>query len=257
MAASSDRAFLGTLVVADTSHDHDERVREMVTGYLPFEPEYALEALRHLRASGAVSPGAAFLDLGAGTGNIVATAAYAGLKGYGIELDAWLVERAHATFGSLRARGLLAPGALARIAAGNYFPRAYFEAHRQRRSIAATFEEALSPAAWTASPTTDPYAELGISLADVDVFFCYAWTQQVPSVWELFSRYARPDALLLTAAWQLPARAGLLRERLGLECLVDPELDGERWRADGYANKLPIYLVRKTGAVLVDETQTL
>jgi|GEM_PF-4024154 len=220
------------------------RVRD--TGFVPFEPEYALEAFYHLLGQGRLRPGARLLDLGAGTGNIVAVAAVAGLNADGIEIDKGLVYRARRKIKTLRSQGLLPAEVSTHVVWGNYLPQEYFTAHRKGESIASRYEDRPLPPRWRTHHGGDPYGTLGAEPSSFDSFFCYAWQQQVPSVCEFFSRYARPDAVLLCAAWDLPERHEEMLRKLGLEYTIDPYLDGERWRAEGSVRRLPIYEFRKT-----------
>ena len=172
------------------------------TGYVSMMPWQLFESLSALLKKGEISRGL-FLDLGSGLGVNIVTAAYMGFKAYGIEINEALFQGSRELISHLKSRSLLSNYCVA--AYGSYFPNAYIDLRKKGESIAVKYEksdlwlqDARRDVLFPKANKVDIYQQLGISFNDFDVFFCYNWPYQIPSILEMFSLYAKKDAVLLT-----------------------------------------------------------
>lgn len=206
------------------------------TGFCPYSQMDFLEVIRSPNEKSSDSEKPIFLDLGSGLGGKVAIASHFGHRAYGIELNSVLVKMGkNKLIRKLKRDRSLEQGSICRIAQGSYFPQEYVDMRESGDSVAMWFEQndkgirtfdkgktrsdlmGLGKIFHPEASPEDPYTQLGIGLEDVDVFFGYLWEVQIPSVLEIFSRYAKEDAVLYFDAPVQLAKMNKLSRELGLK----------------------------------------
>jgi hypothetical protein len=202
-----------------------------LTGYHSFEPDFLKEGLEFLRREQALPVRPKFFDFGAGPGKMMATAAFLGFDAYGTEIDQELASAGLKVLKTLHSEEYFPQGTVWQLAQGNYFPEEYQRARNDKKAIAIPFEEndyliRTNPGAAAVRTGEDnPYQSLGIQLDDIDVFFAYTWSTQLPAILEIFSRHGRDDAVLLNYNGGSGKDCAPLREMLGLR-QTEPNLRG-------------------------------
>ena len=137
-------------------------------------------AYRRLRSVAATvpTPGRLFCEWGSGFGVVAGLAALLEFDAYGIEAEGALVEAA---------RGLAADFGLdATFAHGSFIPPGY--------DVLADGDEF----AWLTTEAASGHRALGLDPDDFDVTFAYPWPDEEQLAEDLFERYARPGAVLVT-----------------------------------------------------------
>ena len=156
-----------------------------------------------------------FLDLGFGAGKQVIYAAHEGWQAYGVDISSECLAAAQAMISNAIQGGYI-PEGLAKVVQGDFFPRDFNRFGRSLDEILVTFAKHLSPKYLKrlqrsgfelvfkreikemkrTAPSSDPYAELGISLDEVDVFYHYQ-VERHDRIVRLFSERAKRGAFLL------------------------------------------------------------
>jgi len=206
------------------------------TGYFPFKPSYLASSLRKLIANGDLRQGSVFLDIGGGAGWPVIEAAEAGLNAYAIEINKKLVEDGKNNIKNARKNKLISPDTSCEIIEGSYFPEEYIECRKKGQTIATKYENGvftwvvcgelirgqfddakIKEVFYPVATSPDHYELLGIGLDDVDIFFSYTWGIELPSQLELFSKYGKKDAVMLSVAARSLIKHEDLMKDLGLK----------------------------------------
>jgi len=147
-------------------------------------------------ASGLIKPGQRVIDLGSGSGSALMMWAYRGYDVTGIELHSELVKSSRKIISN--ANGLF--GDRIRIFTGSYYPAEYIKLREHNQSQAKELEHAIHTSDadrfHPVSDGADVYFRNNFSLKDMDVWYAYTWSIQSPSILEMFSLYARDDAVL-------------------------------------------------------------
>lgn len=175
---------------------------------------------------GIISPGQNVLELGSGNGSALMTWAHKGYNITGIEIQHALANYSKEAL--LKHRQLLGKSK-ARIIEGSYYPQGYVE-HREANpfSDARLLEEKLlSERGYTISDCPhlmikcweDVYDKHNFSIWDFDIIYAYLYNIQVPSVVDVFKKYAKYDAKLFLITDD--AQAAEIASALGL--MQDPE----------------------------------
>lgn len=162
------------------------------TGYVPYSRRNMQHCLEHLFED-TISPGMTFLDLGAGTGDMLIVASEKRLHAYGIEINEEYALQGRKAIAAEKDKGRIPAHITCDIATGSYYLSAYIASREQGKTRAQEWEEDKFylwygvdlPIAETFSvkraqdffyPITseqDPYAALGIDFQDIDIFFSY------------------------------------------------------------------------------------
>jgi hypothetical protein len=157
---------------------HIRRFPGRVPGLVPTDFELAYGALQALAAAD-LAPGRLFCEWGSGFGVVACLAALLDFDACGIEIEGELVDAA---------RGLAdAFGLPVEFVHGSFIPRG---------------GEALTGSgqgfAWLTAEEGDAHEELGLAPDDFDTVFAYPWPDEEGLTADLFERYARAGAVLLT-----------------------------------------------------------
>ncbi len=190
---AEDLAFLGQVDGLKTAVQESDL---KATGCIQFNPEEMLIVLRSLIQQGA-KPGANFLDLGAGLGLQVAIAAYLGLNARGIELNPVLAAEAARRINHLRETGFISQGVTCEVVEGSYYPRDYIHLRASQRTLATMYEPLSHRKVFFPVAYRGEDSNLTSMLASADLVFFFSWPEQAPSVFEVFSRYAKNSATLI------------------------------------------------------------
>jgi len=170
------------------------------TDHVPSQPiELAAIIEKHER-DGLIKKGQRVIEQGSGIGSAAFSFNYWGYNVVGYELDRSLFERANELKARLLANGLINPDMECEFRHGSYFPAQYLQVMRRQRA-------SLIPTSKDLGAIMDPqkFDFLHIipgpvtpeELRTYDIFYAFPWHVQMPSLVELFSLYARDDAVLL------------------------------------------------------------
>ena len=124
------------------------------------------------------------LDLGSGNGVITCAFGMLGFTSYGIELSDVLVDEARKNKLKVAELGLL--GGSAMFAGGNYLPV------KVRKKTTQDIDGYV-----LLNGENDPYVNLGVTSETIDIFYCWPWPDQLPSLYVFFGECAKPGALFL------------------------------------------------------------
>lgn len=139
---------------------------------------YTYAALRAVEDADLL-PGRWFCEWGSGFGVVACLAAMLGFDAWGIEVEEELVDAG---------RRLAADFGLAvEFVHGSFIP----QAAQDRVTAGRAFT-------WLSTPAASAYEEMGFDPDDFDLIFAYPWPDEEELTADLFGRYARPGALLLT-----------------------------------------------------------
>jgi SAM-dependent methyltransferase len=204
------------------------------TGYFRLSAYRLLDAINYLKQEDMIKSKANFLDMGCGLGLNSIAAASQGLNVYGIEINQVLVEGAKQIMQKSKEDKIIDSQSICKIVQGNYFPEEY-RILRQNNQSEAVFSEqkhyedstyrwksissvSIQPKAflYPKIDAHDAYKELDVSLKDIDIMYCYCWAINVPSIFEIFSKYTRNDAILLLASGGMPRDTNKLLEKFNL-----------------------------------------
>jgi hypothetical protein len=168
------RSFLG---------EADRRIRRFqrrrhVPAFIPSDYEAAYGILSHLAAT-ARAPGMLFCEWGSGLGVIACLAALLDFDAVGIEVDGELVDAAR------------------RLAADFELPVEFVEGSFIPRT-ATRLTQTTGPFAWLTTTEAPALCDLGLAIEDFGVIFAYPWPDEESLVGDLFERYARCGAILVS-----------------------------------------------------------
>lgn len=164
-----------------------------------------------------ILPSESVLEFGSGNGSALLTWAYKGYNITGIEIDPRLAQYSR---NSLAQHKRMFSNSNIRIIQDSYYPAEYIEYRRSNPAsqVAALEEHYLRGFGSARSRffflecNRDAYKENKISIADFDIIYAYMWMFQVPSVVEVFQKYAREDAklfLITPNKTDMPTQLGL------------------------------------------------
>ena len=180
---------------------------------LPIELAGIIEEHEH---EGIIKKGQRVIEQGFGIGSAAVSFNYMGYNVIGYERNASLVERANELKERLLSIGLFNPDLECEFRHGSYFPADYLKVMRQQRASGIPTSKDLG--ALIDSACFDylhivPGPVTPAELKTYDVFYAYPWRVQMPSLVELFSLYARNDAVLLfkLAGWP-PQMDGIIKQ---------------------------------------------
>jgi SAM-dependent methyltransferase len=188
----------------------DEAKKLRSEGYVSEKWKYQLaiwDSIQDLENKGIICPGQKVVDLGSGPGNASMEWAYKRYHVTLIEIQHELVELAKEYFTKYKSY-LNNPDF--RIIEGSYYPLKEIE-HRKANPRSETIlreEEILRKLNYKHSDYPyifidgweDIYKKHNFSLDEFDIFHAYLWNAQIPSVAEIFKKYAKDDAKLLLFA---------------------------------------------------------
>jgi predicted O-methyltransferase YrrM len=152
---------------------HESRV----PGFVSTDLERAYRVLRTV-AQGHLTPGGLFCEWGCGFGAIACLAAMLDFDAVGIEIEAELVQAAR------------------QLADDFDVPVEFVNSSFIPRGSAVQVEVGLG-FAWLKAEEARP-GDVGFDPDDFDVIFAYPWPDEEDVAADLFERYARPGALLVT-----------------------------------------------------------
>ncbi len=145
-----------------------------VPGFVPSDFERVYSVLHDLAAE-ELTPGKLFCEWGSGFGVVACLAAMLEFDACGIEIDGTLV-------------------AEARQLADDFDLPVQFD----RGSFIPNDAEPGDAYGWLSIDDSDTHDELGLAPDDFDVIFAYPWPDEERLTEDLFERYARPGAVLVT-----------------------------------------------------------
>jgi hypothetical protein len=149
-----------------------------IPGFVPSDFVSVYAALEVLQSS-VLLPGRWFCEWGSGMGVVACLASLVGFDAWGIEIDETLVREA---------RRLAADFDLpVRFVRGSFIPPGAEMAENAERRYA-----------WLTTEERDGYTSLGIDPDEFDVIFAYPWPDEEELTAQLFEKYARQGALLVT-----------------------------------------------------------
>jgi hypothetical protein len=149
----------------------------LIPGFVPSDFAQVYRVLDGLAESDLV-PGRWFCEWGSGFGVVACLAALLGFDAWGIEAEEELVDAAR-----LLAADFDLP---VTFACGSFLPPPAAEAQCARNY------------AWLTTHGDSGYEELGLGPDDFDVIFAYPWPDEEHLTGDLFRRYARRGAVLVT-----------------------------------------------------------
>ena len=161
------------------------------------------DSIQNAENKGIISPGQKVLELGSGDGSVLMVWTYKGYDVTGIEIQPAL---ARYSIEALSKHKKLLANPRARIIEGSYYPQEYLE-YREANPMSDSIvleERLLSERRYTPSDCPylmircceDVYEKHNFSLRDFDIFYAYLYSSQIPSVADIFKRYAKYDAKL-------------------------------------------------------------
>lgn len=218
------KKFNGNDKDSDASHNSEEYRKIRSTGYYPMYSGNILNNMNLLKTHSLIKEGDKFLDLGSGFGYAVVCAAYYGLQAQGIEINPLLAEGSNELFKYVKQEKIINPDSICNVVEGSYFPDEYLELRNSKKSIAKKYEIKLKTAEKNINHVFHPkgndfdiYEKLGVRLNEIDLFYNYCWRDNVPSVTEIFSLYAKDDAILMIQSAGFPLKFDKLLNELNLD----------------------------------------
>lgn len=181
------------------------------TGYYPMNLFSLCASMHYFKENGIIKEKDKFIDLGSGFGNAVLSAAHHGLDSYGIEFQPALAKGSNALFANLKEKGIIKQNTICKVENGSYFPNHYIEFRNSPAEISIAkeyekkidsnmrdFEKKFAERVFKpVSSSVDIYEKLGVQLNEIDVFYCYCYEKNVPSVLEMFSLYSKKDSFMI------------------------------------------------------------
>lgn len=207
------------------------------TGYYALLPSKILNNIQALKNEGIIKEKDKFIDLGSGLGFSVVCAAYKGLDAYGIEISQMLFEGSKKLIEHLKNEKIINQDAVCNFAEGSYFPNEYSKLRNEKyffknKSIAKKYEvipkknkvALCTNTLHTKENNFDVYEKLGVKLNEIDLFYSFCWEENVPSILEIFSLYAKDDAMMIFESAGFPKKANKLLDELNLNIVSDTRL---------------------------------
>lgn len=173
--------------------DREGRKSALATGFEPMRPSRLLEAARWLLNGDLGTAPKLSLDLGCGNGGWALMAAAAGFRSFGIDVNPYLIDQARQNLAEARTQGLIDAQVECRFGLGNIYPGEYLKEFCRFASRQTDSEQTTLPCQ---SPG-DAYADLGISVCDAGIIYCFPWENQMPFLSRFLDREARPDAVFV------------------------------------------------------------
>ena len=176
--------------------------------HVPSQPSELVDLIETHEREGIIKKGQRVIELGSGIGSAAFPFNYAGYNVVGYELYESLVKRSNELKEKLLARGLVDPTLECEFRHGSYFPAQYLQVMRQQRANSIPTSEEIGA---IVDPQEMDYLHIvpgpvtPEELRTYDLSYAYPWRVQMPSLVELFSLYARDNAVLLfmLAGWHL------------------------------------------------------
>lgn len=174
--------------------------------HVPSQPIELVTLIEANEREGIIRKGQRVIEQGSGTGFAAILFNYRGYNVVGYELNRFLVEGSNELKERLLAKGLINSDLECEFRHGSYFPAQYPEViRRQRANRIPTSKDVgaiIDPQEFDFLHIVPGTLTTG-ELRTYDIFYAYPWRVQMPSLVELFSLYARKDALLLfmLAGW--------------------------------------------------------
>jgi hypothetical protein len=209
------------------------------TGFAPSDADDFASCLTDLLHRKIIAEDDSLLELGAGFGHLMITAARARIPSYGIEYHPGLAARGRI---DIRRQELFVP---CKLVQGSYYLAEYIRLRQQGQTRAPFFEHGafvdnpFSPRITTPfsddltdhvyhleATIPDPYSLLGIGFHKFDVFFSYTWGIELPSILEQYARYAQEDAIFLNHSAFYPVEHKRMLKDIGLSCTVEGKMNG-------------------------------
>lgn len=207
------------------------------SGYVPLGFDMTARNLRLLLRQGEAKEGDHFFDMGAGMGICAIAAAHLGFNAFGIEINQTLCECAEKMISYSRENGFIQDDVECKVVNGSFFPNDYVERRKRKETVVRRYENGIFLYGFDNGeifevPMSKIEAEeklvfrkqkidtedaLGISLRAIDVFFSYSWGVQMPSQLEIFSLYAKKDAVFMNSPERIPKELDALLDELQLE----------------------------------------
>jgi len=158
--------------------------------------------IKHEERKGNIHSGQSVLEFGAGSYSSTLTWSFEGYPITGIEYLENLVDK---SLKILPEYSQLQKDPM-KVIKGSYYPKEYvkerdagmhtdiiaLEREEMRGHGQGFIDEHFHPVCYK-----DVYQENNISMKDFDIFFAYMWHYQCPSVYDMFRKYARDDAVML------------------------------------------------------------
>lgn len=165
------------------------------------------------------------LEFGAGIGTNLVYTANSLVDAYGIEIHPVVTKKGNTIIKDLKDERFLPHGVKCELIQGSYFPNRYIK-HRKNGSIAVKEERKIkerkdNQVLFAQPNPRDIYKEHKIPFESFDIFFAYAWEKQAPSIIEMFSLYAKPDAVMLMISAYYPGR---IARPLKLKIICDDDI---------------------------------
>jgi SAM-dependent methyltransferase len=161
------------------------------------------DKIQEAENKGIISPGQKVLELGSGNGSVLMLWAYKGYDVTGIEIQHTLAEYSKKAL--FRHKKLLANPKV-RVIEGSYYPQEHIDYREANPTSDAILleEKILHERGFRRSEYPylcidcweDVYEKHNFSIRDFDIIYAYLYHPQVPSVAEIFRRYAKHDAKL-------------------------------------------------------------
>jgi len=164
-------------------HEAEQRIERFqidcrVPGFVPSDFARTYQTLQCLAAADLV-PGNLFCEWGSGFGVVACLAAMLEFDAWGIEIEGELVDAAQQLADDF--------GLPVQFVRGSFIPRG-----------GEAYVESDAAFAWLTTDVSSAYEELGMDPDDFDVIFAYPWPDEEGVTDQLFQRYARPGAVLVT-----------------------------------------------------------
>lgn len=168
--------------------------------HIPTQPRWLMDTIKAAESLGIMRKGQRVLEMGFGIGSAAFTFNYMGYGVVGYELDGVLFESAGRLKTQLLESRVLEPNLECDLRHGSYFPPEYVELLRQQKARGIPTSEETGA---SIEPNEIEYLHIvpgpitPEELRTFDILYAYPWRSQFPSFVELFSLYAREDAVLL------------------------------------------------------------
>lgn len=154
------------------------RWENQLPAFVPSDYAEAYQVLQWLESSNLLT-GRWFCEWGSGFGVVACLASMLEFEAWGIEIEGELVKAARSLADDF--------GLTAEFAQGSFIP-----------AQGKKFAEAAGQCSWMSDVAGGGHEKLGFEPEDFDVIFAYPWPDEEAVTAELFERYARADAILIT-----------------------------------------------------------
>ena len=204
------------------SFDHDRFV-ESDTGFVPYYYRFLAEVVEKLDAI--IPKNTVSLDLGTGHGAWALMTAAAGFQSYGIDVNPYLIQKARENHISAVDGRLIEPDVACRFAVGNIYSEEYRLAYQNYvyDALAPRAEDDKRMIQRNTMPLDfegNPYEELGISIRDVGLIYCYVWADQMGFLCDFLEKETNQDAIFVLPYYGRWYGHGVVEDRSGQ---FDPE----------------------------------